>query len=97
MGGFTKSAGTLFRKWLNGKVSNPGPALGEDLFKAFLEHPEGLVVGTVEPKTWDHFKAIVTEDNRINLDVPEMTDWLKEIEPSTEAEETSKRMRLSFP
>jgi anaerobic selenocysteine-containing dehydrogenase len=68
----------------------PGPALGEDLFKAFLEHPEGLIVGSVDPKTWDHFKAIGTEDGRINLDVPEMADWLKEVEPPAEAERLQK-------
>jgi anaerobic selenocysteine-containing dehydrogenase len=63
----------------------PGPTLGEDIFKAFLEHPEGLVLGSVDPKTWNHFQAIVTEDGRINLDVPEMVHWLKEVEPAAEA------------
>jgi len=62
-----------------------GPALGEEIFQAILDHPEGLFVGQVDPATWDHFQAMATEDGRINLDVPEMIDWLKEIEPTIEA------------
>jgi anaerobic selenocysteine-containing dehydrogenase len=79
-----------FQKMAEREGFKPGPTLGEDIFQAFLEHPEGLVVGSVDPKTWDHFQAIVTEDGRINLDVPEMADWLKEVKPVTEAERLKK-------
>lgn len=63
-----------------------GPALGEAIFQAVLDHPQGTFVGECDPGTWDQFQFIATEDGRINLDVPEMAAWLKEIEPATETE-----------
>jgi anaerobic selenocysteine-containing dehydrogenase len=63
----------------------PGPGLGEEIFQAVLKHPEGLWIGAVDADNWDHLQAVVTEDGRINLDVPEMTEWIKEINPDAEA------------
>jgi anaerobic selenocysteine-containing dehydrogenase len=62
----------------------PGPGLGEALFQAVLEHPEGLFVGESDTAS-DNLEALATEDGRINLDVPEMAGWLKEIDPVAEA------------
>jgi len=62
----------------------PGPAIGDDMFQAILNAPGGLIVGSVDPDEWDHFKVISTADGRINLDVPEMLEWLGEIEPALE-------------
>jgi anaerobic selenocysteine-containing dehydrogenase len=64
----------------------PGPAMGDDVFQAILNAPGGLIVGSVDPDEWDHFKVIATADGRINLDVPEMLEWLKVIEPALEQE-----------
>jgi anaerobic selenocysteine-containing dehydrogenase len=64
-----------------------GPAIGDDVFQALMDSPGGLIVGKVDPDKWDHFSAIATEDGKINLDVPEMLEWLKEIEPDLEKEE----------
>jgi hypothetical protein len=64
----------------------PGPALGDDMFQTIIDAPGGLIVGSVDPDEWDHFKVISTEDGRINLDVPEMIEWLGEIEPALEQE-----------
>ncbi len=64
----------------------PGTALGDDMFQAIIDAPGGLIVGSVDPDEWDHFKVISTEDGRINLDVPEMIEWLGEIEPALEQE-----------
>jgi anaerobic selenocysteine-containing dehydrogenase len=64
----------------------PGPTLGDDIFQAIIDNPGGIHVGAVDPDTWDHFKLIATEDGRINLDVPEMLEWLKEIDPDLESE-----------
>jgi anaerobic selenocysteine-containing dehydrogenase len=63
----------------------PGAGLGEEIFQAVLNHPEGLVIGSVDPDTWDHFQAIATDDRRINLNVSEMTEWLEEIQPALES------------
>jgi anaerobic selenocysteine-containing dehydrogenase len=62
----------------------PGPGLGEELFQAMLAHPEGLWVGEVDKA--DNLKVLATEDDRIHLEVPEMTDWLQEIDPVLESE-----------
>jgi anaerobic selenocysteine-containing dehydrogenase len=62
----------------------PGPTMGDDMFQAILDAPGGLIVGSVDPDQWDHFKVISTADGRINLDVPEMLEWLGEIEPALE-------------
>ena len=62
----------------------PGPGLGEALFQAVLEHSEGLFVGEVDTGA-DNLDALATEDGRVNLDVPEMAGWLKEIDPDAEA------------
>ena len=66
---------------------NPGPGLGEEIFQAILKHPEGLWVGEADVEKWDHFQALATEDGRINLNVPEMEDWIREIDPGLESEE----------
>jgi anaerobic selenocysteine-containing dehydrogenase len=64
----------------------PGPTIGDDLFQAVIEAPGGLIVGSVDPVEWDHFSVISTADGKINLDVPEMLEWLEEIEPESEQE-----------
>lgn len=63
----------------------PGPGLGEEIYQAILDHPEGFWIGAVDENNWDHFQAIATKDGRINLDVPEMADWIREIDPEIEA------------
>jgi anaerobic selenocysteine-containing dehydrogenase len=62
----------------------PGPTMGDEMFQTILNSPGGLIVGSVDPDEWDHFKVISTADGRINLDVPEMLEWLEEIEPDLE-------------
>ncbi|MBL7176808.1 MAG: molybdopterin-dependent oxidoreductase [Desulfobacteraceae bacterium] len=64
----------------------PGPGLGEDIFQAIQKHPEGLWIGEADIEKWDHFQALATEDGRINLHVPEMIDWIQEIDPALESE-----------
>ena len=72
---------------LAGRVGfHPGPGLGEEIFQAILQHPEGIWAGEVDVEKWDHFQALCTEDGRINLDVPEMADWIQEIDPAMESE-----------
>ncbi len=63
-----------------------GPGLGEELFQTVLNHPQGFWLGEVDVGHWDHFKMLATEDGRIHLDIPEMADWIQEIEPALETE-----------
>jgi len=60
----------------------PGPGLGEQLFQAILDHPEGTFVGRLD--TEKNLTALETEDGRINLNVPEMADWIEEVTPDAE-------------
>jgi len=62
----------------------PGPDLGDKLYQAILEHPEGLWVGEADVE--NNLKVLATEDGRINLNIPEMEDWIREIDPGLESE-----------
>lgn len=64
---------------------NPGPTMGDDIFQAIIDHPEGLWIGKVDPE--NNFANLKTEDNRINLYIPEVEDWVKRITPESEEEE----------
>jgi len=62
----------------------PGPDLGDMLYQAILEHPEGLWAGEADGE--NNLEVLATEDGRINLNVPEMADWIHEIDPALESE-----------
>jgi len=96
-----RKLGSVHQAWLWGMVQSlppkvqemaqrvgfhSGPGLGEDLFQAALAHPQGMWLGRVEAATWDHFQALATKDGKINLDVPLLADWTREIEPAREAQ-----------
>jgi anaerobic selenocysteine-containing dehydrogenase len=61
----------------------PGPAMGEEIFTALLERPEGIWIGRVDPAK--NLEGIHTEDGRINIAYPEMADWIRSITPASEA------------
>ena len=61
---------------------DPGPLLGEELFKAVLDHPEGLWVGRCD--TDDNLAALQTEDGKVNVLIPELADWVESIQPGSE-------------
>ena len=65
---------------------HPGPGIGEEIFQTALKRPGGMWLGQVEAATWDHFQALSTEDGKINLNVPLLADWIREIEPTQESE-----------
>ena len=97
--------GSVHQAWLWGMVQtlspqvqemarregfHPGPGLGEEVFQAALERPGGMWLGGVEAAEWDHFQALATEDGKINLDVPLLADWLREIDPGRDSEKLKK-------
>jgi anaerobic selenocysteine-containing dehydrogenase len=84
--GLTQNLPPSFHEMAQRAGFTPGPGLGEEIFQAIREHPEGLLIGEVDQDKWDHFKAISTKDGRIELDVPEMAEWIREIDPKTEAD-----------
>ncbi|MFY9397414.1 MAG: molybdopterin-dependent oxidoreductase [Desulfomonilia bacterium] len=60
----------------------PGPDLGEQLFKAICDHPEGLIIGRCDKD--DNFGKLRTKDGRVNLCIPEMEQWVKSIDARSE-------------
>jgi len=63
----------------------PGPTMGDNIFQAILDHPEGLWIGQVDPN--NNFANLRTEDKRINLYIPEVEEWVYSITPESEAEQ----------
>ena len=61
------------------------PALGETLFNAALDSPEGFWVGRVDPE--DNFAAVRHEDGKIDIYIPEVEDWVKGIDAERERRE----------
>ncbi len=60
----------------------PGFAIGEEIFKAILDHPEGLWIGRADPD--NNLKSVKTEDGKVNVFVPEMDEWVRGITPENE-------------
>jgi anaerobic selenocysteine-containing dehydrogenase len=64
-----------------------GPAMGEEIFRAIVDHPEGLWIGRCDPHK--NLEAVRTEDGRIDVYIPELEQWLRGIDATSEA----KRLR----
>jgi anaerobic selenocysteine-containing dehydrogenase len=62
----------------------PGPTMGEEIFKAVLEHPEGLWVGRCDPDK--NLDMLQTPDGKVNVYIPEMADWVQSIDAVSEVE-----------
>jgi anaerobic selenocysteine-containing dehydrogenase len=61
-----------------------GPTMGEELFQAILDHPEGLIIGRSDEH--NNFEMVQTEDGRLDIHIPEMADWVKGIDAQSETE-----------
>lgn len=72
---------------------NKGPLMGEEIFKAVIDHPEGLWIGKSDPD--DNFSDLSTEDKRFNIFIPEMKDWTAEI--TTESEKKELELKSGYP
>jgi len=59
-----------------------GPTLGEELFQQLVDHPEGLWIGQVDPG--NNLDSLRTEGKKIELQIPELTDWLRGIDAHSE-------------
>lgn len=72
----------------------PGPGMGEEIFQSILDHPEGIWIGENDHTT--NLEALGTDDGRVNLNVPELADWMKEIEPDVEQEKLTPDSEYPF-
>jgi anaerobic selenocysteine-containing dehydrogenase len=72
---------------------DPGLAMGEQLFAALMDHPEGVWIGKCDPE--NNLSGVRTEDGKINVFIPELEDWVKSVTP--ESEEQALRMDPEYP
>ncbi|HOK05920.1 MAG TPA: molybdopterin-dependent oxidoreductase [Syntrophales bacterium] len=82
--GLLQGAPKDFRKAAARAGFKTGPTMGEELFRAVLDHPEGLIIAVADGE--DNFSLIAHEDKRLHIHIPEMDDWVREIEPGREEE-----------
>jgi anaerobic selenocysteine-containing dehydrogenase len=60
-----------------------GPGLGEEIFQAILDHPEGVWVGQADPER--NLEMLQTPDGKVALRFPEMAEWIQGIDAASEA------------
>jgi len=72
----------------------PGMTLGEEIFRELLDHPEGIIVGRIDPE--EGMQKIKTEDGRINVLIPELADWIQGITADSELEQLKRDEKYPF-
>jgi anaerobic selenocysteine-containing dehydrogenase len=80
--GLLQTAPAAFRKDAARAGFDPGLKMGEQLFQAILDHPEGLWIGKCQSE--NNLAALQTGDGKINLVIPELAEWLKSIDAASE-------------
>lgn len=63
---------------------SPSMALSERVFKAILDHPQGVVLGKSD---LNNFNKIRTPDKKICVHMPELEEWIQSITPEIEEKE----------
>lgn len=72
----------------------PGVTLGEDIFQAVLDHPEGLWIGYLDQDK--NMEMVRNEDGQINVLIPELADWVKGIDAESEAKVLESDVKYPF-
>ena len=60
----------------------PGPGMGQEIFRALEENPQGLWIGKLDPRK--NLDQVKTGSGRIEIHAPEMAEWTAEITPEAE-------------
>jgi anaerobic selenocysteine-containing dehydrogenase len=81
--GLLQAAPERFRENAARAGFQPGPTMGEEIFKAILDHPEGLWVGRCDPD--ENLDMLQTPDGKVNVHIPELADWIQSIDAASEA------------
>lgn len=61
-----------------------GPFMGDEIFQAIIDNPQGIWVGKADP---NNMSMLRTEDGNINIYIPEVESWVQEITVDREAQE----------
>jgi anaerobic selenocysteine-containing dehydrogenase len=80
--GLLQVAPKSFRKDAARAGFKPGLTMGEELFQAIIDHPEGIILGRCDSD--NNFEKIRTDDGRVNIHIPEMEQWIKSIDAVSE-------------
>ena len=72
----------------------PGLMLGEEIFQALLDHPEGIWIGRCD--TENNLDNLRTPDGRINIEYPEMADWIQSIDAESESAALDENQQWPF-
>jgi len=72
----------------------PGPTMGEEIFHALLDHPEGILIGKCDPDK--NLEMLRTDDGHVNVFIPEMADWIQSIDAESEKEALKPDPRYPF-
>jgi anaerobic selenocysteine-containing dehydrogenase len=91
--GMLQVAPKSFRKMAQAAGFSAGPRMGEEIFEAVLDHPEGVIVGKADES--NNFEMVQTEYGKLNVYAPEMAEWISSLEP--EAEEQALRPDPAYP
>jgi anaerobic selenocysteine-containing dehydrogenase len=70
-----------------------GLTMGEELFKAILQHPEGIWIGQCDPLK--PLELLRTDDKRINILIPELAKAVEDLD--VRQEEMGLRLHQDFP
>lgn len=92
--GLLQTAPPAFRENAARAGFDPGPKMGEQLFQAILDRPEGLWIGACDPQA--NFSEIRTTDGKINLLIPELAEWVQSIDAASEEMALAKDPQFPF-
>ncbi len=80
--GLLQIAPQSFRKNAARAGFDPGMGMGEEMFQALLDKPQGIWIGKCDPE--NNLKSVKTEDGKINLFIPELEEWVTSIDAQSE-------------
>jgi anaerobic selenocysteine-containing dehydrogenase len=61
----------------------PGLIMGDQIYQALVDHPEGLWIGQLDPAK--NMERIRNQDGRVNVFIPELAEWVRGIDAESES------------
>ena len=70
------------------------PLVGDEIFQAIIDHPEGLWIGQADIDK--NLSQVRTEDGRLEVYAPEMEDWLLSVDAESETRALDRNSEYPF-
>lgn len=80
--GMLMTAPPVFRENAVRACFTDGPTLGDNVFQAIVDNPQGLWIGRCDPD--NNFASLKTDDGKLNVHIPEMEEWVLSIDAQSE-------------